>query len=303
MATPGDSDEILHVCGAALGWSNPDFDRALFRWKHFDNAFGPSLMLIAEDESGILAVRPLMRWRFASAGGDVRAARAVDTATRPDAQGRGLFRVLTQASITHLESDGYGFIFNTPNEKSRPGYLKMGWVDAGRIGFGFGIGSPASIGRIVRSRAAADKPSIETPNLGLSVAEGLETASTPTGSEPGLRTAHSMETLLWRYSEGPIAYRWIPTMANEGCIVRLRQRGRSRELVVAESMTAGNSAHEWKIVRDIMRQVDADYCLTPAGFGAARTVTKLGPTLTLRSIAVNPINSTFRWSPGDIELF
>lgn len=302
-ATPADADDILDVCSAALGWSNPAFDRALFTWKHIDNTFGPSLMLIAEDASGILAVRPLMQWVFTRAGETVRAARAVDTATRPDARGRGLFRALTQAGIAQLEEDGYGFIFNTPNASSQPGYLKMGWVDAGKVAFGFGIRGPASLPRIVRSRTPADKPSIETPDLGVSVAEGLATASAFDGSEPELRTAHSIESLLWRYERGPITYRWIATADQQGCIVRLRQRGASRELVVAESLTAGTSSDGWSIVREAMHQVDADYCVTPAGFGASRSVAKLGPTLTLRSIAENPTHSRFTWSPGDIELF
>lgn len=59
--------------------------------------------------------------------GVVRAARAVDTATHPDCQRRGIFSRLTQQAIADLSADGTRLIYNTPNAKSLPGYLKMGW--------------------------------------------------------------------------------------------------------------------------------------------------------------------------------
>ena len=65
-ADADDIDSILSVCSAALGWTDPPWDRQLFTWKHELNPFGRSLVFVAEDETGILAVRTLMRWRFAS---------------------------------------------------------------------------------------------------------------------------------------------------------------------------------------------------------------------------------------------
>jgi len=171
-ATDSEVEEVFAVCSAALNWQSPDFDTRLFRWKHIDNAFGRSLLLIAVDRAApegarILAVRPLMRWRFANdSGTTISAARAVDTATLPSAQGKGLFRRLTLAGIEQLLAEDCGFIFNTPNSKSLPGYLKMGWFDAGEVRFGFGLSTPSAAPRILRSRTAADKQSIETLELG-----------------------------------------------------------------------------------------------------------------------------------------
>ncbi len=317
LADASDADGILDVCGTALGWADPEFDRALFRWKHFDNAFGPSIILIAEDDSGLLAVRPLMQWRFATsadpaAGTTITAARAVDTATRPEAQGQGLFRRLTEMGLEELRHRHFGFVFNTPNDQSRPGYLKMGWELAGPVKFGFAFRSPLRLPTIARSRTAARKPSIETPELGIDVSEGLSVLGGDVGLAPSFRreqtgtdrlsTAHTLETLRWRFEQGPISYRWLPTGADEGCVVRLRQRGRSRELLIALAAVR-STAPAWAAVKHAMRQVNADYCLTPAGFGSAHTIARLGPTLTLRSVDIAPSAETFDWSPGDIEVF
>ncbi len=72
----------------------------------------------------------------------VRAVRAVDTATHPDHQGRGIFSTLTPTRSRRCGSRA-DLVFNTPNEKSLPGYLKMGWQIVGqacRSGFGSGSG-------------------------------------------------------------------------------------------------------------------------------------------------------------------
>lgn len=308
LATEDDTDQILDVCGAALGWSDPEFDRRLFSWKHFDNTFGRSMILVAEGESGLLAVRPFMRWRFREADTTIEAARAVDTATLPAAQGRGLFTALTTAGLEELEEQGVGFVFNTPNDKSLPGYVKMGWIESGQIPFGFGLRAPARLPRIVRSRTAAEKRSIVTNELGLGVAEGLssihfEATDAGTSTSSGRRTAHGLDSLLWRYAAGPITYRWVPTGESTGCVVRLRRRGKSRELVVAHTIGDRTSPEARAAIRQAMRTVDADYCLAAAGFSGTFKSSRIGPILALRKVSVVPQPGGFDWEPGDVELF
>src|SRR4029079_3500391 len=102
------------------------------RWKHVDNAFGRSPMWVACDGERIAGFRAFMRWEFEGAGEVKRAVRTVDTATHPDYQGQGIFTKLTLAGLEELAAEGVDFVFNTPNDKSRPGYLKMGWHVLGR---------------------------------------------------------------------------------------------------------------------------------------------------------------------------
>ena len=304
-ATGDDIDEIIDVCSKALGWTDPEFDEALFRWKHLDNGFGPSALLVAREAGEILAVRPFMRWRFASETETISAARAVDTATRPDAQGRGLFRALTETGVGQLRSEGVGFIFNTPNAKSLPGYLTMGWEHAGSVRLGYTMRSPRAAGRMLKSRTAATKPSIPTPGLGQSVPEGIATL------EPGLlisrdeflRTDHTLETLLWRYSAGPVEYRFVPGPNTSGAVVRVRQRGPSRELVVAELLGTPSLDDARTIVRDTLAETHADYCICTAGLPRTISIERLGPKLAIREVTDAPKPDAMHWQPGDIELF
>lgn len=326
-ANASDLEEIVEVCSVALGWSNPQFDRQLFEWKHLQNPFGESLLVVAEDDTGIAAVRPLMRWRFRTRSGLlIDAARAVDTATHPRAQGKGLFTRLTTMALDQLsapdapgahDAPGADFIFNTPNEASLAGYLKMGWIERGRIGFGFSVRSPIGVAKLARSRTRANKQSIAIPNVGISVEEGLSlldqdnpcsnTANSGDSSRElseQLHTDHSIESLRWRYADSPIEYRFLPGPDASGIIVRLRERGASRELLVAQRCGSIGNEAAGKVVRNAMRNAKADFCIGWAGLGSTLTTERPGPTLALRLLG-NSVGRQpqFDWQPGDIELF
>src|SRR5690606_36927640 len=47
--------------------------------------------------------------------------------------GKGIFKKLTLALVEFCKERQDHFVFNTPNEQSKPGYLKMGWEEAGRL--------------------------------------------------------------------------------------------------------------------------------------------------------------------------
>ncbi len=115
-----------------------------WNWKHINNPFGPSCGIYAWDKEQRKAVglRVFMRWTWKAAGDNsgggvdggggsdavaVRAVRAVDTATHPDYQRRGIFSVLTKRALADVKEEGVDFVFNTPNAQSLPGYIKMGW--------------------------------------------------------------------------------------------------------------------------------------------------------------------------------
>lgn len=306
LATDADVDEILTVCAESLGWMDPAFDEAVFRWKHLRNAFGRSLMLVAEDSTGIVAVRAFMRWRFRHGDTVLTAARPVDTATRPAARGQGLFRSLTEAGIAQLRDEGVGVVFNTPNAQSKPGYLKMGWEEVGRIPFGVRFRSPAVLPRVARSRTAAAKQSVPTPSLGMTVAEGLAGLTDPAFAAPAdfgqLVTDHDAESLAWRYADGPISYRWLP-VADGGLIVRVRARGAARELVVAQPVGELAPSALRSELRRALHDTQSDYCIAPRGFPSTIAGGMFGPTLTMRTCAAEPTPARHHWVPGDIELF
>lgn len=130
-----DEPQVLELLAAALAGGGPTGERTqeFFDWKHHDNPFGSSPGLVAETEDGgIAAVRLFLRWEFVHQGEPVRAVRAVDTATHPEMQGRGLFTRMTLELLDRL-SDDTDLVFNTPNANSLPGYLKMGWREVGKV--------------------------------------------------------------------------------------------------------------------------------------------------------------------------
>src|SRR5262249_23570364 len=131
---PADREAVLALLRASLGRDDDARFAELFAWKHDANAFGASPGWVAVADDRIIGLRVFMRWEFAGPGGAVvRAGRAVDTGTDPAWQGKGVFKALTMHGLSELERDGVDFIFNTPNANSLPGYLKMGWVDRGRL--------------------------------------------------------------------------------------------------------------------------------------------------------------------------
>ncbi len=116
------------VMSEADHWSGLKF----WQWKHVDNPFGESLVLISEAQDGRIAgLRAFMRWRFRSPTGLLDAFRPVDTATHPDFRRRGIFTRLTKEALEHSRQQDGSIIFNTPNSMSVSGYLKMGWTQVG----------------------------------------------------------------------------------------------------------------------------------------------------------------------------
>lgn len=97
-----------------------------FLWKHYENPFGKSYGLLACDEGKIVGVRMFMFWEFKIGDKIVKAIRPVDTITHPEYRGQGIFKRLTLEGLQKNEG-AFEIIFNTPNNNSFPGYLKMGW--------------------------------------------------------------------------------------------------------------------------------------------------------------------------------
>ncbi len=145
-ATAEDRPAIIELCRAALGWGDDPRFEQLFSWKHDENAFGPSYMWVATDGDRIVGLRAFMRWEFARRGEMLRAVRAVDTATHPDYQGKGLFTAMTMHGLDEIRDDGIDFVFNTPNDKSRPGYVKMGWREVGKLPVAIRVAGPRGAG-------------------------------------------------------------------------------------------------------------------------------------------------------------
>jgi GNAT superfamily N-acetyltransferase len=309
----------VELARAALGWSPEEPNEAFFRWKHLENPAGASPMWVATEGGRLVGVRVFLRWTFRGPQGErLRAVRAVDTATHPDAQGRGIFTRLTRAAVEELTADGDDFVFNTPNDQSRPGYLKMGWQIVGRPPVAVRPRRPSGLVAMARARVPAAKWSTPTPaGRRAEVAlddQGLTALLGATGDGGArLRTEHTLEHLRWRYRFAPLHYRAVvgPDGVGSGLAVfRLRRRGRALEATVCELL-----APEPSVARGLLSQISAatgaDYLIVAGTAAAARSrhlvpLPGQGPVLTWRALASpGPAPALADWdlSLGDLELF
>jgi GNAT superfamily N-acetyltransferase len=219
----GDLPAVLDVLRLALG-EPPGLRRTpdLWKWKHLNNPFGKSIVLLAEADGELAGVRAFMRWELLTPQDQtVRCVRAVDTATHPAFHRRGIFRTLTESAIEEARADGVHLIFNTPNDRSGAGYLKMGWSPVGPIRV---MVSPSIK---LLSRGHGDGPLIEAP-------AGPPATYLPDRPPLGLRTPRSLEYMAWRFGEHPTArYRSVEG-AGSAVVLRENVRFQRPELVVSE---------------------------------------------------------------------
>jgi hypothetical protein len=316
-AVAADRPAVLELLAGSLGWDRDDAFAAFFAWKHEQNPFGPSPAWVAEVDGETVGFRTFLRWRFEHPDGRVRnAVRAVDTATSPAHQGRGIFRTLTLTAVEELTAEGVDFVFNTPNAQSRPGYLRMGWSTVGRLPLVARVGGFSSALRMRASRVPAERwpvattAGVDAPSLLADdrVCDLLASVGPPAG----FRTARTVEYLRWRYGLAALGYRAIALDNDPAAglaVFRLRRRGEAVEAGVSDVLVPrgaeGTARH---LLRAIARESGADYAvrvgrpLLRAGFVP---FPRQGPVLTWRPLAdpsIPPTRGDLDLALGDVEL-
>lgn len=299
-----------------LGWPDDARAEALWRWKHEQNPFGASPVWVAEHEEQVVAVRAFLRWEMITADRTViRVARAVDTATRVDHRGRGLFRMLTLHGLEALDDLGVQFVFNTPNSQSRPGYLSMGWVDVERLPVWVRPLHVSSLPRMLRARTAAGLwpagseagipvAALAVPGAGRdhsgSVQSLLHAGSSWVPQAGAVGTARSEAYFRWRFGLPELGYRLVLGDTNDsGVILRDRLRGSVVERSVLEVL-GGTSAPQLAA-----RMPGRANHLVAIGRRPGRGWFRLpatGPHLVVRALAGATRPDSFELTLGDVEL-
>jgi GNAT superfamily N-acetyltransferase len=308
MRSYEDADEaqVLGLLATALGKVADDRYRSFFRWKHLENPFGRSFMWVATVDSEVAGFRSFLRWRFVDPAGDpLEAVRAVDTATSPDFRGMGIFRDLTMHGLDELRPRGIQFVFNTPNDQSRPGYLKMGWHIDRRVPVQVRPRSLLSLSRMVRARTAAEPWSLPT-DLGEPVDSVAHlAASRVEGAEPTLVTDRSPDFVRWRYAGCPAVGSRAVRAGNGAMLVRLRQRGASVECTIGDVLGTPTPREARRAIRHALRAGSADYAIATTAMPIAGMVpvARLGPVQTRRAVVAVASTLPLRLSLGEVELF
>jgi hypothetical protein len=257
--------------------------------------------------------------------------RAVDTATHPDWQRRGIFWQLTRQALDHLSEEGCEFVFNTPNRRSGAGYRKLGWRQALKPSILVCAVKPLRMaGAALRgdqARTPADLGDLPRVDALLRWSRLEELLSRyDQGWQKRLYTPRDADYLRWRYRDIPgIEYRTLWAADPGGLmaiIVRTRMRRSMRELMVSELLSTGDSATRQTLFDDLLARLraeaDIDYLVAaaPSGSreesvltGAGFRRIPSGPSLMIRPLEGSRLGvaelAGDRWqlSIGDLEVF
>lgn len=251
-----------------------------------------------------------MRWEWKKNDKTFTALRAVDTATHPDHQGKGIFKKLTLQAVNIAKEEGVNFIFNTPNDKSKPGYLKMGWKPAGKIKVAL---QPAytSFWKINNERSNY-QVIYKTSFIGiqnLCIGWNIKMGTTK------LYTQKSLSYLQWRYEKNPLQKYEVLATSDFYLAGYIKKRKNIKELRVAECIFINDSCtsiiqkklNEWSKKFGV-QVISFSPDLLP--FKYPNFKGKFGPVLTLRELNLSNSQKkscsnieSWIYSLGDLELF
>lgn len=308
-ATVSDIPEMVDVLKRSMGDFDLPVSEGVWKYKHIDSPFGQSFILIAEENNKIIGVRALMQWQWQRGQQIFHSYRAVDTATDPNHQGRGIFKKLTLSAVDELKKNDAHFIFNTPNEKSRPGYLKMGWEPAGKL-------------------LVSLKPSYTFWNWGRDLKdysiklEATENERTKLCSNwvkhlqdsSALFTPKSSHYLKWRYEQNFLQKYEVISTSSYYLAAYVKKRKFIKELRIAECIFHETTSKE---IFNVIAQLASKFGVHVISFSPQLLKIKLnnykgnfGPMLTLRDLNLSPVEktdfldvTTWQYSLGDLELF
>ncbi|TFV97273.1 GNAT family N-acetyltransferase [Algoriphagus kandeliae] len=301
--TEEDIPQIIQLLKESLGESLMPKSEAFWRWKHEQNPFGKSPVLLAEDERKLVGIRTFLRWEFQDQNQTILSGRAVDTAIHPAYQGKGLFTQLTLKLLEELQNEGVQFIFNTPNEKSLPGYLKMGWQTWGKL--------PLKIKLKVPRKSKEPLP----PSDWSQVALLIKKIESEYPIQSGIHTRLVPGYLNWRYMSCPITdYQYLSDGDTFLLIYRLKDGKKGKELRITDLYTLPNFKKQelQKQFKELSKKSGAvwisfsglTYDSEILNLGSVPILTQ-GPLVTLRKLQdrFDPRFLDWKWSLGDLELF
>ncbi|GAB3665039.1 hypothetical protein GCM10028791_40750 [Echinicola sediminis] len=314
-ATTSDIPAIVELLKSSLGESMIPKSESLWKWKHLSNPFGPSPVWLAEEKGNLAGVRAFMQWEWQKGNQPIKALRAVDTATHPDYQGKGIFKQLSLGLIKECSPKGYQFIFNTPNKNSLPGYLKMGWQKKGRLSVRTTILRPFHLLKGLKNK--------ESSPISLGLQKWPEEISLPEYNPPLFATNLSPSFLYWRYAQNPLfKYGCLTDQESYLCIFRIKSHTWAQELRISELIGLQknqqiNSLHLKKQLKELIATYPVDFIAYSGSalqqfpsLGILSNIkTSLGPLITLRNLNVAEddfdqlLKNELSFSLGDLELF
>lgn len=305
---PNDTLAIIQLLQLSLGESLLKKTAAIWEYKHLRNPFGKSHVLLAEEDGILVGVRAFMQWRWQLKDEVWISYRAVDTATHPKYQGKGIFKKLTLNALDNVQKKGDSFVFNTPNDQSRPGYLKMGWKEVGKINVAI-VFTLCSFFRLLFKTQINSKP---TEDIQLEALCQLHNSNLM--NQTVIFTPKSASYLKWRYEENLLQKYHVISTPNFYIAIYIKKHRFFRELRVAETIGSFRKENHSEIGNSIIKYAFKNRCwlitLEDKSLFKIRIFGAFGPKLTFRSLTSNAdfikraLNiKNWKYSIGDLELF
>lgn len=301
---------IVEVLKASLGEKDLPLSEEIWNYKHVNNPFGRSLVLIAEENGIIAGVRAFMCWEWQYLNNFYSTFRAVDTATHPNYQGQGIFKNLTLKALELAKLQGNQFIFNTPNEQSRSGYLKMGWQTVDKLKVAL---KPAysSFWKITNNNNKYNT----SLNCSLEKIEELcHEWNQDFQNRRTLFTPKSALFLKWRYENNPLQQ--YEVVAEDGLYIAayIKKRKGLKELRISECIFNEKSKSKIiKLITSFSKKFGAQiisYSPELLDLKGNLINSNIGPILTFRNLNLSEDEnfklkeiSNWKYSLGDLELF
>jgi len=323
-ATTQDIPEIVALLKQSLGESLMPKSERYWRWKHLENPFGSSPVLLCWENDTLIGIRAFMRWRWKQGRQIFQAVRAVDTATHPQHQGKGIFKKLTLNLVDQCKKSGDHFVFNTPNSQSKPGYLKMGWEEAGKLPIAFNLQRPFRMAWNLTTQNAPQAPLKNETALSRYLGHpGLNRLLEQNLHDETIVTDNSPAYLAWRYQQVPVVD-YIAVGEENGTALtglilgRIKPTKLGNELRITDCFLDQNSNGK-QLIENLVasrKKWNVDYTTlsgTPTKaarklFSGLMVKMPVGPVVTIRSLQMDDkskLQKFYSWSPslGDLELF
>jgi GNAT superfamily N-acetyltransferase len=309
QASVNDIPNIVELLKLSLGESVVEKSQHIWNFKHIDNPFGKSHVLLATENDIFVGVRALMKWNWQVGNKVWIAYRAVDTATHPDYQGKGIFKKLTLQALDDVEEEQETFVFNTPNDKSRPGYLKMGWIIVDALPIAIVTTIPYFFLSILRKKVAKTHQ-IQREELDKlckihnRLLSGTNTIFTP----------KSAAYLKWRFEENPMQKYHVISTNDWYIAMYIKEHRFFKELRIVEVIGDDNNSHKAEVKNSVLDYAIQNRCwiitLANKDLFKLRLYGKFGPKLTFKSLTKDTLFvnkalniNNWKYSLGDLELF
>lgn len=234
--TANDAPGVREVLEATYGAKATP--AAVYDWWSLGYAPEAHGFMVAESGGRIVGVQPMELFPYSDGDLALRGGMLTGVAVHPEFQRRGIFMELVQACEAAAWRQGAAFVTTMPNERSRPGFIKMGYVDLGRRRLLMRLLRPGTLGGLKVPVAG---------HLGGWMAGGLQEIWARTEASPGIRVrevaapdpgwerlfqgqaarhpglalSRSGRWLQWRYAMAPPGrqYRCFEAMAKGGDLI------------------------------------------------------------------------------------